>query len=66
LLRPKCFEPVDGLLGRCVDLLDAASHQGTEGAEEIVVEPLVAVVDEALQVQAGRLAVHVLTIMLSA
>ena len=57
------LEPVDGLLGGRIDLLDVAPHQGTEGAEQIVVEPLVAVVDEAQQVQMDRLAVHPLELV---
>ena len=52
------LEPVDGILGGRIDLLDVAPHQGTEGAEQIVVEPLVAIMDEAEQVQTHRLAVH--------
>ena len=49
------LEPVDGLFGGRIDLLNVAPYQGTEGAQEIVVQPLVAVVDEAQQVELDRL-----------
>ena len=57
------LEPVDGLLGRCIDLLDVTPHQGTKGAEQVIVESLVTIMDEAQQIQAYRLSVHPLELV---
>jgi hypothetical protein len=55
--------PIDGFLGGGIDLVAIAPDQGAEGTQQIVVEPLVAVVDEAQQIQVDRLAVHALELV---